>query len=163
MSVRSDLLSLVEDVRASLSVLRKIIAYHGDFYAKPESKIPTTENAIIISDIIVSFYTCLETIFVRLSQHFENSLDPSRWHKDVLRKMTMSIKGIREPVISEETHRSLSELLGFRHFKRYYLAFDYDWDRLDLVIKKFEKVRNPVQLEIEEYILYLESLAEEAE
>ena len=121
MSVRSDLLSLVGDVRASLSVLRKIIRYFEDFYAKPGPKIPTTENAIIISDIIVSFYSCLETIFVRISQYFENSLDSSRWHKDVLHKMTMSITSIREPVISDETYRSLSELLEFRHFKQYYL------------------------------------------
>ena len=77
--------------------------------------------------------------------------------------MTISITGIRERVITDETHQSLSELLSFRQFKRYYFALNYDWDRLELVIKKFEKVQGPIQREIDEYIRYLETLAEKAD
>ena len=163
MSVRNSLQTLIDETRSSLTVLQNIISYYEKFMTKPESKSHTTENAIIISEVVVSFYTCLETIFIRISQYFENSLDTSRWHKDVLHKMTIPITGIRERVISDETYQSLSELLGFRHFKRYYLAFNYDWDRLELVIKKFEKVSGPVRKEIEDYIRYLEDLVEKVE
>ena len=31
-----------------------------------------------------NYCTCLETIFLRISQHFENRLDPARWHNDLL-------------------------------------------------------------------------------
>lgn len=67
MSVRSDLLSLAGEIRPSVAVLKKITAYYEEFCAKTASQKRSTENAIIISDIVVNFYTCLETIFVRIS------------------------------------------------------------------------------------------------
>ena len=163
MSVRDDLFALSGEIQASLAVCDKVLAFYDEFRGKSNSKSRTTENAIIMSDIAERFYTCLETIFVRVGQFFENSIDPTRWHKDILRKMTISIPNIREPVISGATYHSLSELLRFRHFKRYYLEFDYDWDRLELIIKKIDAVRTRVRREIEDYIRYIESLAEEAE
>lgn len=120
MSVREELLSLVAEIRASNSVLDRILAYYNDFRSRAGSEQKSIENAIIFSDIVVTFYTCLETIFVRVCQYFENSLQPSQWHKDVLRKMTLAVEGIREPLISRETYRMLDELRRFRHFKRYY-------------------------------------------
>jgi hypothetical protein len=35
----------------------------------------TTEQAIVLADVLVSIYICLETVFLRISQHFENRLD----------------------------------------------------------------------------------------
>jgi hypothetical protein len=48
--------------------------------------------------------------------------------------MTLEKKGIRPRVISDETHRLLTELMRFRHFKRYYLALDYDWEKLRFLL-----------------------------
>ncbi len=124
------------------------------------SKTKSVENAIILSDIFVSFYTCVETAFFRISQFFENTLDQQRWHRDVLKKMTLTIRGIRERVISEDIYHELEELLRFRHFKRYYFEFDYDWDRLELVRTKFLSVRRRVIAALKDYQDYLEALAE---
>jgi hypothetical protein len=33
-------------------------------------------------------------------------------------------------VLSDESHRLLTELMRFRHFKRYYLELDYDREKL---------------------------------
>ena len=43
-------------------------------------------------------------------------------------------------VLSQSTHHYLDELRRFRHFKRYYFEFDYDWERLDYMAKVLEKV-----------------------
>ena len=32
-------------------------------------------------------------------------------------------------MLSDESHRLLTELMRFRHFKRYYLELDYDWEK----------------------------------
>ena len=40
--------------------------------------------------------------------------------------MTWTVPEVRERVISDATYHALSELRRFRHFKRYYFAFDYD-------------------------------------
>ena len=148
MGVREDLLTLAEELRASNAVLRKISGFYKSFVAKPDASEQEPENAIILSDIFVNFYTCLETSFLRISQVFENSLDDARRHKDLLSKMTLSVKGIRERVISDASYKALGELLRFRQFKRYYFEFDYDWDRLELVRKKFVSVEDTVSVEL---------------
>jgi len=52
----------------------------------------------------------------------------------------IKISEVREPVISNSTYKELKELMRFRHFKRYYFELDYDWDKLDFLSIKFEKV-----------------------
>ena len=44
--------------------------------------------------------------------------------------MTLAKKGIRPRVLSDGSHRLLTELMRFRHFKRYYFEFYYDWEKL---------------------------------
>ena len=50
--------------------------------------------------------------------------------------MTRTIPSGRERVISDTSNVALSELRRFCHFKRDYFAFDYDWERLELVRAK---------------------------
>ena len=96
----------------------------------------TPVSALIVAGLLENYYTCLETIFLRISQHFENRLDPSRWHNDLLQKMTLEIEGVRPAAVSEAAFSPLFELLKFRHFKRYYFELQYDWERLDFLVAK---------------------------
>ena len=162
MATADRLAALAGELRAALAVLGRVSVYYETFSARPGSEAKNTENAIILSDIVVSFYTCLETMFVRISQFFENSLDSGQWHRDLLRRMTHSVTGVRERVLSDESFAALSELLSFRHFKRYYFEFNYDWDRLDLVLRKFAVARERVIGEMNRYVEYVEELAETA-
>jgi hypothetical protein len=68
---------------------------------------PTRENRIVLAEIIANYYTCLETIFLRVSQHFENNLAAERRHQDLLEKMTIDIDGVRprRPVSASLTLR----------------------------------------------------------
>jgi hypothetical protein len=65
-------------------------------------------------------------------------------------------------VISDDTYRALDELLRFRHFKRYYFEFDYDWDRLELVRKKYLSIRHTLIDDLKTYRDYLIELADES-
>lgn len=163
MSAAVEIKTLIGEINSSLAVLKRISDFYDEQTAKEAAQMRTTENAIIVSDIFVNFYTCLETLFFRISQYFENSLDNTKWHKDVLKKMTLSVPGIRERVISDSTYRDLEEILRFRHFKRYYFEFNYDWDRLELVRKKYLSARVSVVEEITSFKEYLYTLAEELE
>ncbi len=162
MGVSEGLRSLAGELESSIKVLERISEFYDKFLSKPESEAKTVETAIILSDIFVSFYTCVETAFFRISQFFENTLNQQRWHRDLLKKMTLNIRGTRERVISDDTYHELEELLRFRHFKRYYFEFDYDWDRLELVRKKYISARLRVIEEVRQYEEYLETLAREA-
>ena len=154
--------ALAAELDAALPVLERIDRFYDRFHGQPQAAVQSVENAIIVSDVMVSFYTCLESAFLRISQFFENALDDSRWHEHLLRAMTRTVPGVRERVISDATWRALSELRRFRHFKRNYFSFDYDWDRLELVRSKYLACRGPVRGELAAYSAYLQRLAREA-
>jgi hypothetical protein len=118
----------------------------------------TTVSAMVLSQLFVDFYTCLETFFFRVSQEFENKLRKDQWHKELLQKMALKIPGIRDQVISETTKNHLSEILLFRHFRRYYFNFDYDWEKLDLIESKYRQVYSTLTSEIEAFVEFLRHL-----
>jgi Uri superfamily endonuclease len=76
--------------------------------------------ALIVAGLLDNYYTCLETVFLRISHFFENELSSDHWHSDLLEKMTIRIEGVRIPAVSESNQGNLIELLKFRHFRRYY-------------------------------------------
>jgi len=45
------------------------------------------------------------------------------------------IDGLRlcRPVLFDESHAALREIMRFQHFKRYHLEFEYDWDKLQFL------------------------------
>jgi hypothetical protein len=179
MSGRSSLLALLGEIRTSRTVLERIRAFYDkrfdwnpgpvgvDNSQQPEdaarrAALETADGAIVLAEVLGNYYTCVETIFLRISQHFENSLSHSEWHKDLLRKMRIDVPKIRPAVITEETFRNLDELLRFRHFRRYYLEFEYDWPRLRLVESAYQTVRDRLDGELDHYEAFLEALADEA-
>jgi hypothetical protein len=70
-----------------------------------------------VAQLLESSYTALETLFMRVSQAFENSLDQRTWHTDLLDRMVIPVPAMRERVLSEKSRTMLLELLRFRHFK----------------------------------------------
>ena len=80
--------ALAAELDAALSVFDRINHFYDQFHQQATAARLSTENAIIVSDVFVSFYTCLETAFLRISQFFENALDNSRWHEQLTRAMT---------------------------------------------------------------------------
>jgi hypothetical protein len=129
--------ALIGELDKTLDVLARQQAYHAEFVRTDLAQLGRkTSTAIVLAEIFADYYTCLETLFLRISQLFENSLDPAQWHRDLLHKMAIAVPGVRVPILGDETQALLAELLRFRHFKRYYFDIGYDWDRLDFVGKK---------------------------
>ncbi|TVR66316.1 MAG: hypothetical protein EA427_16295 [Spirochaetaceae bacterium] len=156
MSVRGEPATLVAEIKTSLAVISKIEAFYQEFSeGSLNRQSPTRENRIVLAEILVNYYTALESLFLRVSQAFENNLDVARWHADLLEKMTLEIEGVRPRLISDRTRDALRELMRFRHFKRYYLEFDYDWDKLQFLEKKLNGCRKEVLTEIH---LFLDQL-----
>ena len=114
----------------------------------------TPISALIVAGLLENYYTCLETIHLRISQSFENKLEAPRWHNDLLQKMTLEIEGVRTAAVSEEAYSPLFELLKFRHFKRYYFELEYDWDRLDYLVTKLRQVHPLVTRDLERFVRF---------
>jgi len=162
MSVTNKIVTLRSEITRGVSVLKKIYDFYDNYVtARYDPEARRMDQAIVISDLICSYYTCLETIFLRISQFFENTLSKEKWHQDLLQKMRLQIEGVRETVIADDTYNILIELLKFRHFKRYYFELEYDWDKLDFVQKKFEQADTKVQRDLGKFLVFLENLESE--
>lgn len=156
----NELRILMAETGKNLEVLRRIRAFLETTEERElaaSGRTPAT--ALMMAGIIENYYTCLESLFLRVSQAFENHLDEARWHQALLDHMILSVPGLRERVISDGTRRVLNELLKFRHFKRYYFEFEYDWDRIDFLIKKIKDVHPSLLREIGEFAAFLEKAA----
>ena len=148
---------LIEEIGKMREALAKIDRFLEG--ARPaEANARTSEKAIVVADLLAKYYTCLETLFLRVSQHFENQLARERWHADLLDKMALSIRDVRPAVLRDETRDLLLELLKFRHFTRYYYDIHYDWDRLSYMLKKWDDVREMANADLDSFVHFLREL-----
>ncbi len=150
-----DLIKIIDKKR---SVLQRIDNFYTDFLNTQDRTQRDVPQAIVIADILSNYYTCVETIFFRILQFFQNTLRENKWHQDLLESMNLEIDDMREAVISDETYRNLLELLKFRYFKRYYFEFEYDWDKLEFLQKKYNKVKEILNKDLDNFTDFLRLL-----
>ena len=79
-----------------------------------------------------NLYNAIEDLFKIVANAFENSVtDLSRWHTELLRRMTLEIQGVRPALLSSESADLLNELRAFRHFFRHAYGVRLDFDRVE--------------------------------
>ena len=156
-----------------IATLRAHISKHLDLLEQSQQEIAgalsediprlgkTYRAAVLVAGLLENYYTCAETIFVRISQYFENNLDDARWHKDLLERMTLAIEPIRPRVISQPVKEDLVEIMRFRHFRRYYFGTAYDWERLDALVTRCNRVHPILLTEVGGFVDFLDTLLEE--
>ncbi len=159
--VRDNLLLLVGEIRESQSVLERLQGLYESYESQfADSSQRDVRDAVLLAEIFCNTYTCVETILFRIARQFENHLDPQQWHKELLPKMRVEVPGVRKAVLSRETYRLLDELRRFRHFKRYYYEFDYDWRRLEYLRSVYDQVVPLIGADLQGYVDFLLALAD---
>jgi len=140
---------VVEQIDLSFRVLDDMERFLADRRVSAEADAaPDRGERIVLAQILENTYTAVETALLRISQGFDNSLSPERWHADLLDKMLLEKNGVRPRVLSDESHRLLTELMRFRHFKRYYLELDYDWEKLRFLLSVLRRCLPLVRAEL---------------
>ncbi len=159
MSEKDRLRVLQSDLGKTLERVDAIEGYYRQFRSDyPIAGVARDYDLVILADMLSDYYTCLETAFVRIAKHFENELDREKWHKSLLDRMTVEIPGIRKRAIADATHRSLDEIMRFRHFKRYYVERQYNRDRMRLLESEFMESLPLVRRDLLVYVGFLEEL-----
>jgi len=106
--------------------------------------------------ILHDFYNCCERAFRRIALEVNSEYgDSERWHKDLLYRMAIPIKGVRPRVISDELAADLDEYLAFRHLFRSIYGFELKGDRVDRLSEKFDSVSKIFAQEIRKFLRYL--------
>ena len=127
--MKEKVVELIEGIEKNKKKLEKIYGTLEEACKVELSLIGRNEkSAVMVAGFLENYYTCLETIFLRISQFFENNLTGKRWH----------------------------ELLKFRHFRRYYFELEYDWDRLDFLIRKLREAHPIVSRDLEQFRAFLQ-------
>jgi hypothetical protein len=84
-----------------------------------------------------NLYSAFEDLFKIVAGFWENDAGSNgEFHISLLRRMLVSIEGIRPPLLSEESYRLLNELRGFRHVFRYAYSYGLDKDRVSSLLDK---------------------------
>jgi uncharacterized protein YutE (UPF0331/DUF86 family) len=87
-------------------------------------------------------YCAIEDVFKIIAAAFENNVeDKSKYHAELLKRMTQTFEGIRPNVISKETYRMLDNLRAFRHFFRHAYSYEIDERKVRLVLEDAKKVK----------------------
>ena len=156
---KSDIAVLIANSKNTIEIIKQNWQFYNNFKENEFATLGrTTVSAMVLSQVFVDFYTCIETLLFRISQQFENNLRKEQWHKELLQKMSLTIPKIRPAVLSKRTELLLSEILRFRHFKRYYFDFDYDWAKLDLIDNKYKEVYPLIINDTLEFIEFLNEI-----
>ena len=64
---------------------------------------------------IHNLYCLFENYFLRIAKFFENGLDSSSWHAQLVERMTLEIPGLRPALFDRAFAARVDELRRFRH------------------------------------------------
>jgi len=153
----------VSELQAHLLKTKQLLEKNHEYYrlfSETDFKKlgPGTASAMVLSQVFTDSYTIMETFFFRVAQFFESSLSATEWHKELLEHMRLEVPGVRVAVISDKTFEVCAELLRFRHFRRYFFELEYDWDRIEMVKKKYLQVQLLLFADLDQFFAFLEKI-----
>jgi len=134
-------------VFSELEKMKRLIDEAKDLQKKKASNINIRAGGSILHD----FYTGAENIFHAIANTIDESVPSGmNWHTELLNQMTLSIEGIRDPIISKDTARMLAEYLRFRHLFRKRYGFDLEWIHIKNLLQKMPSVYTSFEKEIKD-------------
>ncbi len=103
------------------------------------------EKTISLGFYLHNLYCAFEDLFVEIARTFENRIeDLSRYHRELLKRMSLEIPMIRPPLLSKKSYRVLDELRKFRHLFRHAYTYDLDSQRVSalktLIVSNYNKI-----------------------
>jgi len=111
--------------------------------------------------ILHDFYNGVENIFRRVAYELNGGLPAGEdWHKQLLTDMSLEIRDVRPPLISEELKLKLQKYLGFRHVFRNIYGFYLEQEQIKALVKEFPKVLLRLKREVAIFQKYLDKLTQ---
>ncbi len=136
-----------------LQIIRKL---HGETV---DLDLARYENRYVFALKTLQLYTAIEDLFKQTAKAFENQIeDPSRYHRELLKRMNIQVVDIRPAVVSDDTTVFLDKLRRFRHFVRHAYSFEFDIDELEILGKRLASKMDLFYRDIALFKSFLERL-----
>ena len=144
--------SLIEaDVRRQMELIDKIQATIADRVARMAAG-----EAVVVEGAafhVNNFYSAVEDLLRIVAAAFENNIsDVSRWHSELIDRMTLDIPGVRPPLLSADTTQLLHRLRGFRHFFRHAYRVELDPDEVLANVARAREVHPLLWADVERFL-----------
>lgn len=133
-----------------------------NLYAKLHTTGPgDEERTIYLGYLLHNLYCALEDLFMEIAKTFENQIeDPSRFHKALLKRMTIEVPKIRPSVLSRKSHRALNELRGFRHLFRHAYGYTLDPNKVVTLKSSIEQHWNEIMTDLNLFSEFLQKIVD---
>lgn len=100
-----------------------------------------------------NLYCAFEDLFKIIAAELENNIDDkSKYHFELLRRMSITINGIRPRLLSDQSFHLLNNLRSFRHFFRHSYSYELDKRKVDIVLEDALKLKAVYKADIENFI-----------
>ena len=158
----NELRVLRKEIEADLAAVNRLMRDLAEARSHVPAE-PTQRDLSHIGYLLHCIYTAWESAFHRIATVFENCLDPSQWHVQLLRRMTLDIPEIRPAVIDDATCEHLVALRSFRHFFRHSYAVRLRWPRMMLALDAFDEAQPLVASRLLQFLDQIEQIARQSE
>lgn len=160
--MRQDIALLKADIQEELSRLQRVLEEFKPFEPKLNHSDQEVSNydKMVVGYLLHSFYNGCENIFRSVARFFENEVESTSWHRNLLRRMKLEVPEYRPRLISDELYRHLDDFRGFRHRFRHSYGFELDWEREKVVARRLKPTVKMLQEEVHAFLKNLESLPE---
>ena len=151
---------LKADVQHEIHNIERIVAELQNVTLRlnlDDDNLPSYDRGAI-GYILHNFYNGCENIFRCIARFFENDIEDTTWHRDLLRRMTIEVRGYRPAVIDDELYCLLDDFRAFRHKFRHSYAFELDWEKERMVAGKLVNTSRLFTEQIQQFLTELDAL-----
>jgi len=100
-----------------------------------------------------NLYCAFEDLFRAVAVAFENNIDhKTRYHTELLKRMTYTIAGVRPALLSQDSFMLLDNLRAFRHFFRHAYSYDLDERKVRIVLEDAIKLRTLYARDVQAFL-----------
>ncbi len=118
-------------------------------------------QTVYVGYLIHNLYCVFEDIFKEIAKTFENQIDDtSKYHRALLKRMTIEIPYIRPSVVSNESFLLLDEMRSFRHVFRHAYTYELDKVKIKHLKTKILSGIKLILLDIDTFENFLKNLLE---
>jgi hypothetical protein len=115
MPQKKDYETLIAEPSKDRSVLDSLLSENARAWKRILAGATDSLDYAALAYTLHNVYCLLENYLLRIAKFFENNLDPETWHRDLVRRMSVEIRGVRPAFMDDSLARDIDELRAFRH------------------------------------------------
>jgi hypothetical protein len=152
--------TLKAELLADMHVLEELEGKYRLIHAKLAAIDPDEFDYVALAYTIVNLYNLMENYCLRIAKCFENNVDKLTWHRDLIKRMSLEIDGIRPALLDGKDVPMIDELRAFRHVFRHIYQSELDVEKLKLVDSRTPKALDAFKSAHDRFIVNLQQLIE---